>query len=85
MTSTCLAVVVFIFPDVDGCFGGPPPDGSAPVAELNRLADEGAEYLIIASPAFWWLDHYHQLSDHLETSARRLAATDRFIVYQLDG
>ena len=48
---------------------GYPADGAAAVAHLEKLRSAGAAYLLIPQPAFWWLDHYTALREHLESNA----------------
>ena len=65
---------------------GYPADGAAAVAHLEKLRSAGAAYLLIPQPAFWWLDHYTVLREHLESTAT-LALHDEATcrVYQLGG
>lgn len=71
------------FPQRDGVFAGPPADGAEAVRELERHQEEGAEYLVVAWPAFWWLDHYHELHNYLHTNGRLVHEGDDAVVYQL--
>lgn len=45
--------------------GHHPADGEAAVAELERLREAGAEFLVIPPTSAWWLDHYRELAGHL--------------------
>lgn len=53
------------FLEKNGCFWGLPADDSHAIAELERMRDGGAEYLIFAAPSFWWFDHYTGFHEHL--------------------
>ena len=53
--------------------GHHPADGATAVAHLEMLRSKGAEYLVFPSTSFWWLDHYHELRNHLDTQARLIA------------
>jgi GT2 family glycosyltransferase len=52
--------------DANGDYlGHHPHDSSEAVARLEALRDEGAQYLIVPSTAYWWLDHYTGFAEHL--------------------
>ena len=67
----------------DGEYWGPPADGASAVAEVERLRAAGARVLVVAWPAFWWLDHYSELADHLSSSFPCLRRDERLVVYDL--
>jgi hypothetical protein len=71
------------FIERDGQYWGPPPDGATAVRELERLRAAGANFIAFGWPALWWLDHYPELRQHLETTARRLLANGRLVVFDL--
>ncbi|MGH7564075.1 MAG: hypothetical protein ACREK5_06605, partial [Gemmatimonadota bacterium] len=43
-----------------------PANGKEAIEHLESMRSRGARYLVIPSPAFWWLDHYGTLRAHLE-------------------
>ena len=43
-----------------------PRDGAEAVAQLESLREEGAEYLVFPATAYWWLEHYGELAEHLD-------------------
>jgi GT2 family glycosyltransferase len=49
-----------------------PRDGAEAVAQLESLREDGAEYLVFPATAYWWLEHYGELAEHLD----RLERTD---------
>lgn len=52
--------------DASGDYAGHHPSGSdEAIAELERMRESGAEFLVIPSASSWWLDHYAELASHL--------------------
>jgi len=70
------------FLEREGQYWGPPPDDAAALVELARLQNEGAAYVAVAWPAFWWLEHYPALAERLN-GQRRVVDNERLIVFQL--
>jgi hypothetical protein len=61
-----------------------PADSAEAIARLEKLrAKGGYQFLLIPEPAFWWLDHYKELKQHLETRYRRIRSNGHCIIYQL--
>ena len=51
----------------DGSYAGHyPADSAACIAELERLRQRGADFLVIPETALWWLEHYAGFAAHLE-------------------
>lgn len=48
-----------------GYLGHHPSDSADAVARLESLRAGGAEYLVLPSTAYWWLDHYADFARHL--------------------
>jgi hypothetical protein len=46
--------------------GHHPADSRAAIAHLEELRARGARYLLIPRTAFWWLDHYSELTEYLQ-------------------
>lgn len=55
------------FPQAEdgGYAGHHPADSEAAIAELEALRGDGAEYLLLPPPSFWWLEHYRRFASHL--------------------
>ena len=68
-----------------GEYYGQPADDDSAIAELERLRAAGARFIAFAWPAFWWLEYYSGLREHLETSYLRTIETDRLIGFDLNG
>jgi len=68
----------------DGRYAGHhPADSSEAIEMLERLRDEGGQFLVIPASMFWWLEYYSEFAAHL---ARRYRATEHegvCLIYQL--
>ncbi len=71
------------FTERDGVYWGPPKDDAAALEELQRLRALGARYIVFAAPAFWWLDHYRGLIEHLRSRHRLVLQNERLVAYEL--
>jgi hypothetical protein len=59
------------------------PDDPTATRELERLRRTGVRFLLVAWPAFWWLNHYLELHRHLRSTSRCTLENDRFVVFDL--
>jgi hypothetical protein len=66
-----------------GWAGHYPADTAEAVAQLEAARRAGAQYLLLPRPAFWWLDHYPGLRDHLRLNAEEVATTPDLFLYRL--
>lgn len=73
------------FPEEDGRYAGPPADDDSALREFERLRDRGAQFMIFAWPAFWWMDHYRGLARELRTAFPVVLENARAIVFDLRG
>jgi len=71
------------FLERDGMYWGPPPDDATAVAELRRMRDAGARYVVVVWPSFWWLDHYADLRTELYAAGPPLLDDERATVFVL--
>ena len=54
--------------DAKGQYAGfHPADSAAAIAHLEEVRALGAEYLLIPQTALWWLEHYREFRQHLES------------------
>ena len=67
----------------DGIYYGPPAADAQAIAETERLRASGIEYLVIAWPSFWWLEHYQKFHRHLQHNASCLHHNDNLAVFHL--
>ncbi len=71
------------FMERDGQYWGPPPDDATAIAEVERLQQRGADFMVFAWPAFWWLEHYTGLRHYLHARYRCLREDDRLVIFDL--
>src|SRR5207244_551826 len=58
----------------DGVYAGRYPENSAEaIAHLETLHSKGGDFLVFPKTAFWWLDHYADFKQHLESCYRVVA------------
>jgi hypothetical protein len=67
----------------DGQYWGAPPDDATAVRELERLRRSGASFLVVAWPAFWWLDYFGGWHRYLRSRFRCALENDRLIAFDL--
>ena len=72
----------FLFPERDGLYWGAPADDDEALAELARHC---ATWVVVGWPAFWWLDHYAGLRDHLDRHGERVLENERLVVFRLEA
>jgi hypothetical protein len=66
-----------------GEYWGPPPDDETAIREFERLRGSGANFIVFAWPAFWWLDYYQGFNRHLRQHHRNVLENDRIVVFDL--
>jgi hypothetical protein len=62
---------------------GEPEDDATAIRELERLRESGANFMVFAQDALWWLDYYAGLHDHLRANFRCALANDTLVVFDL--
>jgi glycosyltransferase involved in cell wall biosynthesis len=72
------------FLERDGHWWGAPADDRTAIAELERLREAGARFLVFAWPGFWWLDYYRGFADYVQARFERVAATEDLLMFDLD-
>ena len=68
-----------------GHYWGPPTDAAAAVRELERMRAEGATFVAVGWPAFWWLYYFRDFAEHLRASYPCVLDNDRLVVFDLRG
>jgi SAM-dependent methyltransferase len=66
-----------------GTYYGPPRDDEDAIAQLKRMKKEGADYLAIGWPAFWWLKHYKQFAAYLSGNCANVLINDNVMIFGL--
>ena len=62
---------------LDGTYlGHHPANSEAAIVHLQSMRALGATHFVLPEPSRWWLDHYAELSHHLETRCRVLFRND---------
>jgi hypothetical protein len=57
----------------DGAYtGSHPADSAEAISHLELLRQKGGDYLLFPSTAFWWLDHYVEFKQHLESNYKEI-------------
>lgn len=74
---------VIPFVERDGCYHGPPANNREAVREFERLRACGAQYVVVAWPAFWWLDYYRALTRRLRAGFPCVQENDRLMIFEL--
>lgn len=64
--------------------GHHPRDSAEAIAQLERLRENGAGYLVLPETAYWWLDHYEGFAEHLR-GHYPVAERGACSIYTLDG
>lgn len=61
---------------VNGDYAGyHPRDSRSAIGDIETLSAQGADYLLIPSTLFWWLDHYPELNQFLTGPALTAVST----------
>lgn len=71
------------FLEKDTQYWGQPADDATAIAEVERLRQCGAEYLVFWWTCFWWLDHYKEFHNYLQTKFSCILENDRLLVFDL--
>jgi hypothetical protein len=67
----------------DGVYMGPPGASEDALRDLEEQIRDGASFVVFAFPAFWWLEHYAELTAYLQSNATCVLENDRVKVFDL--
>jgi FkbM family methyltransferase len=71
------------FLERDGQSWGLPPNDEVAILELERMRKAGTAFMAFMWPAFWWLDHYAGLHQHLRSTYHCVLDNDRVVAFDL--
>jgi glycosyltransferase involved in cell wall biosynthesis len=71
------------FLEHDGEYWGQPTDDRQAIRELNRMRSNGAAFLAIAFPAFWWAHVYVKFFEYVRSNFDCLCDNERLMVFDL--
>ena len=71
------------FLERNGEYWGPPADSHEAIREIERMRRSGCTHIVFAWPAFWWLEYYRGMTEHLRTRSRCVLESDRLRMFDL--
>jgi glycosyltransferase involved in cell wall biosynthesis len=71
------------FMERDGRCWGKPRDDREAIQEIERLRLAGANFMVFAWPAFWWLDHYSGMTRFLRGEFKCVLENERLVVFDM--
>jgi hypothetical protein len=66
----------------NGSYWGPPPDDEAAIRALEQAGAQAGNTVVVAWPAFEWLDWYPGLARYLEDRYTRVADNSLLVAFQ---
>ena len=68
----------------DGIYAGfHPKDSATAIDHLEKLLTKGAEYVLFPKTAFWWLEHYAEFKNHLDSRHALICRDEVCVIYRL--
>jgi hypothetical protein len=79
--------VAWHFPRLEnGAWAGYHPESSKSAIEhLNALREQGAHYLLLPAPSFWWRDYYPELFEHLAHDTNAIWDDETCAIFELES
>jgi hypothetical protein len=62
-----------------------PEDSAAAIEHLEALQLRGADTIVFPRTSFWWLEHYDELADYLDTECRLMHSDDDCRIFDLSS
>ena len=70
--------------DEEGAWAGHyPADSGEAIAHLEELRAKGAQFIVFPAAALWWLDHYADFSQHLDSRHQAIARHEDCAIFAL--
>ena len=70
--------------DEEGAWAGHyPADSGEAIAHLEELRAKGAQFIVFPAAALWWLDHYVDFAQHLDSRHRVVARSEDCAIFAL--
>jgi pyruvyltransferase len=64
-----------------GQYCGPPPDGTVAVRQLEHFPAAQMAYIAFTDQCFWWIDHYRELREYLDSGCSPVVRNQRWCVF----
>jgi hypothetical protein len=71
------------FLERDGQYGELPVNDAEAIQEVETIRRQGAAFLIILWPAFWWLEYYKEWNQYIRSRFHCIEENERIIVFDL--
>ena len=69
--------------EVNAEYGGSPENDEAAIEQIKLHAKNGVSSIIFAWTSFWWLEHYKDMFNYLQSNYKLLIKNERLIGYDL--
>lgn len=67
----------------NGMHWGNPADDAEAIRETERLRREGASFMVLGWPVFWWREHYPEWDRHVRSTYPCIVENDRLVAFDL--
>ena len=71
------------FIERSGEYWGPPKDDRQARLEFERMRGQGASFLVLAFPAFWYLESYQAFFEYIQSNYQCVCRSERLVVFNL--
>jgi glycosyltransferase involved in cell wall biosynthesis len=71
------------FLEREGQYWGPPANDSDAIRALDEMRKKGAGFLVVAWPAFWWMDYYSEWTAYMRSRFPCIEQNQRIRVFDL--